>query len=720
MKQYFLYIILIIFNFTNSQNLTFKKKPYVDTLHGKNIIDDYRNLENLNDTLVQNWFKANSIHAKKILRSISNREKWVNQVKNLENRKTSSPTILFYGQNNSMYFLMKQDVDKNAKIYYKKDNSLNAVLIYDPIDYKKESGIEYQISYAKPSWNEKYIAINFTKKGEEIGEIAFLNLETKKLLPNVIQNSWANIGGISWLKDNAGILYLHIPITDKSNKEYILNTEFSMYKIDENSIERKIIFSKKNNTDLDMNSPDFPYFLQYDKDDKYLIASLGGTSAYRNVYFFDYNEIKNNKINYKQIIKKTDGIKTPIVFEDYIYALSSNKTPNFTLVRTKLINPNFQEPEIIIPEIKDEVIDDYFVTKNGVFFTTTKNGVEAKLYCVDKSNIIKLINLPIKAGRVTLSFKSKFDNHFWVVLSGWLNPNLRFKYDILNNKFDEENLSPISEYPEFKNITFDEIEVPSKDGKMIPVTLLYKKGVKKNSKNNVIIQSYGAYGLSLKPNFQPMMLTWILNGGIYVVSHVRGGGEKGNNWYLDGLKKTKPNTWNDLISTAEFLIKDKITNKEKIAIYSGSAGGITVGRAITERPDLFKVMLCTFGDLNTSRIKDLPNGPNNMKEFGNPDIKEEYDWLLEMDAYQNIKKGVNYPTCLIDVGMNDARVAPWISGKFVAKLRESSISKNPIVFSVNYNSGHQKTTDEIINQYVDQFVFALWQMGHPDYKPVKK
>lgn len=207
-----------------------------------------------------------------------------------------------------------------------------------------------------------------------------------------------------------------------------------------------------------------------------------------------------------------------------------------------------------------------------------------------------------------------------------------------------------------------------------------------------------------------------MNGGVYVISHIRGGGEKGNDWYKGGYKETKPNSWKDVIATAEYLIKEKISNPKKIGIFGASAGGIAVGRAITERPDLFKVMLCSVGDLNVSRIKETPNGPNNMKEYGNPDIEKEFYGLYEMDAYQHIQKGVNYPACLIDVGMNDARVAPWISGKFVAKLRENSISKNPILFCVDYEAGHQKTSTDLIKQYANQFAFAFWQMGHPKFK----
>jgi prolyl oligopeptidase len=209
-----------------------------------------------------------------------------------------------------------------------------------------------------------------------------------------------------------------------------------------------------------------------------------------------------------------------------------------------------------------------------------------------------------------------------------------------------------------------------------------------------------------------------MNGGVYVIVHARGGGEKGDKWHKAGFKVNKPNTWKDLIATAEYLIKQNITTNQKTAVYGRSAGGIIVGRAVTERPDLFRVMLCENGELNPLRIKDTPNGPNNMKELGNPDIEEEFNVLQEIDAYQHIKKGVGYPASLISVGMNDARVDPSMSGKFVAKLQASNTSKNPIFFKVDYDAGHglDNSNLKLYSDFADQFAFAFWQMGHPKFK----
>ncbi|MFK7049705.1 Prolyl endopeptidase precursor [Flavobacterium columnare] len=716
MKKSFFFLLYLLSFKTYSQNIVLQPIYFNETINNITIKDDYRFIENNKDTTIQNWYKANSIYTKNILNKIPGRKELYEQFSIFDKRKTSTVSIFHYGNNQTIYFLKTDEKDNTIKAYIK--NRQEEKVLFDPKEYKKETGLEYSITYAKVSWDEKFIALNLVKKGEEIGEIIFLNIHTKTILPINLTNNWASIGGINWLKDNSGIIYMEIPVIDKNNPDYILNSQSVVYKLNDYYNSKKIVFSKKNNSECTISSADFPYFLSYSPKDKYVIATLGGVSSYRDTYYFSYSDLEKNKINYKLLYKKEDGFFGVYIYENYIYALSSKNNPNFSIVRTSIDNPNFENPEIIVKENKYEVIDDYALTPEGLFYTTTKNGIQAKLYLAKNGNVKELI-LPKNAGKITLSTKTKYENEIWVTISGWLNSNERYLYSPKTNTFIEDNITPVPQYPEFANLIIEEIEIPAEDGKLIPVSIIRNKNIKYNGKNNVILNSYGAYGVSIKPSFQTIYLTWVLKGGIYVVSHVRGGGEKGSKWYKDGFKETKPNSWKDLIATAEYLIKKKITSNKKIAIIGLSAGGITVGRAITERPDLFKVLIGNSADFNISRIKNTPNGPNNMKEFGNPDIEKEFINLLEMDAYLKIKKGVKYPACFIDVGMNDARVPIWNSGKFVSKLKNCTSSKNPILFSIRYDSGHYSPKNELNDKFADYFAFTLWQLGHPDFQ-VKK
>lgn len=722
-KSRFFQLIKFFFvaNFLNAQNVALPEKQFAENIFGKTINDPYRYVEKFNDSLVQKWFRKNSVATRNVLDNISGRREIVEKLVEIDNRKSYSVTLLNI-TNDNCYFYLKTTEKDIGKLYFKRSENGPEIMLYDPSDYKFGQKDQYVINYIKPSWNHKVIALGLSKNGEEIGEIAFLDIDTKSIHPEIIPNAWpAELRGIKWLPDNSGIIYQHIPVIDPNNKNYILNTESVVYKLGDNPTNYKIIFSKNCNPTLEIKSEDFPIICEFNQEDKYVLGFLGGASNYYDCYYAKIEELNSNKINWKPLFKKEDYIKDQILINEELFCLSSKNASNFNIIKSNITNFDIKNVTVVVTENKKETIDDFVISKEGLFYSTTKNGVEANLYFIS-DNKTKKIELPIQAGRITMQVKSKFQSELWISCSGWINPKQRYRYDVLKNEFIDAPLSPVIAYPEYKNFVVEEIEITSEDGASIPVSLIYKKGLQKNRLNNILIEGYGAYGTSLTPIFEPINLSWVLNDGVYVVSHVRGGGEKGDNWHQGGYKRTKPNSWKDLIATAEYLIEEKITSSDRIAISGGSAGGILVGKAITERPDLFKVMLCDNGMLNTSRIKEIPNGQNSMKEFGNPDIKQEFDALYEMDAYQHLKKGIKYPACLISAGMNDARVTPWISGKFVARLKASTTSVNPVLFAVNYNTGHGMDSSDLqlYNDYADGFAFALWQMGHPKFKLLKK
>lgn len=722
MKKTILIQVIFIFSFSISAlSQDLNNNHNGNTQSNTKNMDEYQYLEDLQNDSVQNWFKNHNNHARYTLDNISGRNEFVEKLIEFEKRKTFNVTLLTITENNFSYYLKKAERDHSDKLYLKKPGE-EEILLFDAATYKKETGNTYTISYLKPSWDESKVALSFTKNGEEIAEIAFLDVKSKTLLPIIISNCWpSELGGINWLPDNSGIIYVNIPVINTKNPDYLLDTESVIYKIGDNPSKHVAIFSKINNPDLKISRADFPIVKKINLKDKYILGALTGAATYLDYFYADINDLKNQKINWKILYKKSDGLLDPIIINDDLYCFSSNQASNFKIIRTKISNLNFKNPEVLVPENLKETLDDFVVNSDGLFYTTKKNGVEAKLFFL-KDKKTKQITLPVKAGDISLSSNNKYNNDFSLTTSGWLSPKRRFSYKIETNEFIEDHTNPIVLYPEFNDFNVEEIEITSHDGTLVPVSIIYNKKLKHDKKNYIMMDGYGSYGISKSPRFQPTILTWVMNGGTYVIPHVRGGGEKGAQWHESGFKKNKSNTWKDLIATAEYLIKENITTKDKIASLSGSAGAILVGRAMTERPDLFKVMICYDGYLNPLRIDKAPNGPNNMKELGDPSIEEELGLLAQIDSFNHLQKGVNYPACLISVGMNDARVAPWMSAKFVAKLQASTSSKNELLFVVNYDAGHgiNSSNLQLYNDYADEFAFAFWQMGHPKFKLLQK
>jgi len=239
-----------------------------------------------------------------------------------------------------------------------------------------------------------------------------------------------------------------------------------------------------------------------------------------------------------------------------------------------------------------------------------------------------------------------------------------------------------------------------------------------NGENPAVLYSYGSYGISTSPFFSPITLAYTMYNGVLVVPHVRGGGELGDAWHKAGQKLNKPNTWKDAIAAAEYLIDKKYTSAEKLSIMGGSAGGIFVGRSVTDRPDLFVAGAPIVGCMNTVRGEFTPNGPVNTPEFGTVKDPDEFKGLLAMDSYHHLKSGTDYPAMLITAGMNDPRVIAWQPSKFAAKMQHDNKGSSPILFLTNFEGGHggRTTLTQTLDDFSNIFSFFYWQSGHEDFK----
>ncbi|GEN67683.1 prolyl oligopeptidase family serine peptidase [Chryseobacterium rhizosphaerae] len=716
----YLFIIACFFSFLFSaqkKNLA-SSKSAIDEYFGVKILDQYRNLENLEDSNTINWMKSQTAYTNSVLDFIPNKSYYFNKRLEFDKRQRYSISNLKVTSNDKYFYLKKNDNEKVAKLYYQNGFLGKEKLLYDPINYRSnETNHEFVINYINPSCDGSKLAISMAEKGKELAEVIILDVEKKYIYPEVItQIEPVSGGGVKWLDDNSGFFYLYYPTTDSKSVDFYKNTKTVLYKIGHDPKEIVDVFSAKNNPDLKITDDQFPMIVDFDTDDQYYIGMLVDYPTYRKTFIISKKDLLAGKKDWKPFYDPSDKAKNLELWKDKAVFLSAYNTSFNKLCKTSINDPDFKDPEVLIPEKKDEFIKSYRITKDGIYYTTTKNGVEAKLYLYKEGKDIS-IKLPYPSGSINLQSQGENSSDIWITCSGWANDSQRFKYDLKTNTFASENLSPVTEYPEFKDILVKEITIKARDGAEVPVSLIYNKNLKQDGENLVLIDSYGSYGVSMNPLFSTTYLLWVDQGGMVAVAHVRGGAEKGEKWRLAGHKETKPNTWRDLIDCTEYLIKEKYTSKDKVAIWGGSAGGITVGRAMTERPDLFKAVIAEVGVMNPIRDEATPNAQP--KEFGSVKDPKEFKALLEMDAYHHIKKGIKYPATFITGGMNDQRVAVWEPVKFAAKLMADDSSDNPILLKIDFEGGHSGNVP-VAQRYAnlgDMFTFALWQLGHPDYQP---
>lgn len=692
--------------------------PFTDEYFETKILDEYRNLENLGDTQTLNWMKSQTDYTNSILNRIPKRNYYLEKRLELDKRQGYSVSDLKITSSDKYFYLKRNANEKVAKLYYREGFLGKETILYDPLTYKnEEQNHEFIINYISPSWDGSKIALSMVEKGEELADVIVMDVKTKYIHPEIITHvEPASFDGIKWLDDDSGFFYVAFSATDSTSKNFYKNTKTVLYKIGTDPKKAIDVFSAINNPELKITVDQFPMILNFDKNDEYFIGMAVEYQTYRKTFIISKKDLLAGKKNWKPFSDPDDKAKNLDLIKDKVIFLSGYNSSLNKLCKTNINNPDFKNSEILIPEKKDEIIKSYRITKYGIYYTTSKNGVEAKLYLYKDGKDIP-ITIPFPSGSINLQSKGKDFSDIWITCSGWANDEQRFRYDVKTNTFKPENLAPIAEYPEFKDIKAEEITVKARDGEEIPLSLIYNKNLVRDGKSPLLMEAYGSYGISDSPVFAKSYLLWASQGGVIAIAHVRGGGEKGEKWRLGGYKETKPNTWRDLIDCTEYLIKENYTSKDKVAIWGGSAGGITVGRAMTERPDLFKAVIAEVGLMNPLRDETTPNAQP--KEFGTVKDPKEFKGLLEMDAYHHIKKGVKYPATLITAGINDQRVIVWEPVKFAAKLMANDASSNPILLQIDYEGGHGGNVP-IAQRYAnlgDIFAFALWQLGHPDYQP---
>lgn len=681
---------------------------------GKEVADPYRYMENLSDSTFTNWLKGQATYARKVLNGIPGRKGLLDKLREFDERKSVRIFGVSVTENDMNFYLKATPEDETGKLFFREGFSGTESLLFDPEKYGNDT-LQYTINSLEPSRDGSKIAFEIAPNGSESSELLIMDTRTKKLFPEVIDRCWDS--GVSWLDDDR-FLYLRWNSSDVHNQKRLLNSQSFLHTVGQSPESDREVFSKQKYPDLGIREEEYA-MVRYDKNTHNLFAMPLTDDRRMKVWVAPASEIDSETIPWKPLFKQEDEVYDFFTSKDAIFAYTPKDAPNFKLIKTPLANPDLANGEVIVPESKEGTLDSYVVTSDGIYYTVSRNGVSQELYLLPNGkSTAKKVKLPRPAGSILMVAKDIASPDIWVTLNGWTTDYQRYMYRPKNEEFILENLSSQAEYPEYSDLIVEEILVPSHDGVMVPLSLIYPKELQKDGNNPVFFLGYGAYGMSMNPFFSSGYLLPTTKGSIFAIAHVRGGGELGDAWHKAGQKTTKPNTWMDLIACAEYLVAENYSSPKKMGIYSASAGGVLIGRAMTERPDLFAVAISEVGCMNTMRMEFTPNGPPNIPEFGTVKDSVECTALFEMDAYQQVVDGEKYPATLVTAGMNDPRVTVWEPAKFAARLQAANDSDKPILFAVDFEAGHgmgdTKTT--YFESMADVVSFFLWQTGNPEFQ----
>ena len=710
-----LLLVLLLFIQCKPTPQTLKTSDVVDEYYEQQIADPYRWMEDLKDSTVIDWLKVQKSTAQSMLKENPGFDHIFQSIKHHKQQGIPVISKVNITDQNDYFYLKRMPNEKTAKLYTRKTFKGEELLLYDPTGDQATTSDAYTINYIQPSWDGKKIVMGLTKNDEEYADLVVLNVESKEIIPGVAKNAYPNgLGGVEWLPNNNGFLYTWTEIVDNRDSNFGLNRHIKFHYLNPDFEDKENIFLQK----MDLGDSPIIYFTN--QKNKFSMVAIANAGPYRDTYYKNIDDLFKEEVNWEKLYGKENKIRQFFLFDDEFYFRTARDASNFKICKTNLSNPDFMHPEVLVNETEDMVISDFAVTKEGIYYVKTKNGVEAKLFFKSHTEDTHFeIKLPKPSGDISLSSKDVDHSEIWVELEGWTNYQERYLYDVNTQEFIPQNIVPVTSYEVLNDVVVEEIEVPSHDGVMVPLSIIYKKGIKLNGENRMLINAYGAYKWSNSPNLYPYLLYWLQEGGIYATAHVRGGGEKGNDWHLAGIKTTKPNSWKDLIACTEYLIGNQYTNSDQVALWGASAGGVTLGRAITERPELFKAAFIRAGVLNALRREFGTNGDSNTKEYGTVKDSLGFKGLLAMDAYHHIQKYQKYPSLYLTAGMNDARVPVWQSSKFAARLIQEGDPDNLVLFDTDFEGGHgfEASPDKVSLELAKVMTFLLWQTGHPEYQP---
>lgn len=696
MRSKCLFFLLLIANssFAQLSYPTTKKVVVSDNYFGTTIADPYRWLEDDNSEETKTWVQQQNTVTGAYLSSIPYRDKIKQRLSVLWNYpKYGSPR-----KEGDYFYFSKNDGLQNQSILYRQAGLKAAPEVFlDPNQFSADGTVA--LSGTTFSKNAKYMAYQIARSGSDWQEAVIMDLSTQKLIDDTIR--WIKFSGITW-KGDEGFYYSRYPIPDASTK---LSRQNQFHKVYYHQIgtrqEQDVLVYEDNEHPLRNVGADLT------DDGRFLIISTTeGTSG---------NElwIKDLSKGYDSFVNIVKGFKTdPDVVDSYgsyVLLKTNQDAPNFKVVLVDPTQPDASSWKTIIPE-QPEVLQSVGTGGGYLFCSYLKDASTRVLQYTYEGKLVREIKLP-GIGTASGFGGKRNEKSFFYTFTSYTYPPTIFNYDVesgVSTLFRKTETAFNSENYETKQVFFT-----SKDGTRVPMFITGKKGFTLTGNNPVLIYGYGGFNIPQTPGFSISNAFWLEQGGLYVVVNLRGGSEYGEAWHKAGMLEKKQNVFDDFIGAAEYLIQNKYTRKELIAIRGGSNGGLLVGACMTQRPDLFKVALPAVGVMDMLRYHLFTIGWAWAVEYGRSDNADQFPYLVKYSPLHTLKEGTAYPATLITTADHDDRVVPAHSFKFAARLQEVHRGSNPVLIRIETKAGHGagKPTSKQIEEAADIWSFTMYNLG---------
>lgn len=674
-------------NMSNTLPPKAKKIERLDTVNGVILKDDYYWLREKESEEVLDYLKAENKYTDAMTEHLKplQDELYKEMIGRINEDDASVPV-----KDDEYYYYSRMEKGKNYAINCRKKGSLDAKeeIILDE-NILAEGKEYFSVGALEMSPDHKLMAYAIDVNGSEEYDIYIKNLETGEMLTDEIENT---AGNIVWANNNTTFYYTMLDETHRP---------FQLHRHDLGKNDNKLVFEEL----------DGAYFLYpfKDKSEQFIYVYLG-SKVTTEMHFMNAD---NPDDNFKVIQPRKQGMEYSVASHGTdFYVLTNDNALNFKLMKTSVNTPSMENWREVMPHDDKVLLSSVETFENHLVIYGRKGGFK-HIHITDlRTNKSHEVAFPEPVYTYSSSENPTFEGSIIrFTYSSMITPRTVYDYDMDSKKLTTKKVYEVKGGYDKSDYVVERVEATAADGTKIPMSVAYKKGVKRDGTNPCYLYAYGSYGSSTEPYFSTIRVSLLDRGFVFAIAHIRGGSEMGRKWYEDGKFLKKKNTFTDFINCAEHLVKEKYTNSDKLAIAGGSAGGLLMGAVLNMRPDLFNTVVAhvPFVDvINTMLDETIPLTVVEYEEWGNPNDKIYFDYMLSYSPYDNVE-AKDYPNILVTAGLNDPRVQYWEPAKWTAKLRDMKTNENTLLLKTNMGAGHGGASGryEALKEYAFEYAFVL-------------
>lgn len=709
-----------------------RREPVTDTFHGTTVEDPYRWLENTGAPETRAWFAAQSAFTHGILDALPGRPALRERIASLAGADERVKDLQWAGDR--LFYLKRRAGDETYRLYMRDGLAADERVLADPAP-----GLA--IDYFSASPNGQRVAYGMSSNGSEDATLHVIDVPTLKPVGAPIPRArWA---APAWRFDSSILFYTQqreLPTGAAPAAALTGSRAWQRSYAPDGTTSDTVLIGDESPT-VTLAPADTPRIESSPVSPFVIGVVQHGAQRELTLYVARLTDLRGAQTPWRRLAGRERGIVAFDLRGEWIYVVTHEQAPRFRVLRWSLNDAQPFDPRnaaIVLPE-SSRVVRGIAVAKEALYVHQVQGGTAhlvrlpfnpapRKLPPKARRGAKPVPVPPPLSGELRLPFAGALEELVTnplapgalVRLASWNESPGYFTLDTRSGALARTPLLAVSR-ADFRDVAVTMAEVRSHDGTRVPLTLVHRKGQARDGSARVILDAYGAYGVSQDPRFAPALLAWIERGGVYAVAHVRGGGELGDDWHRAGFRATKANTWRDVVAAAQWLVQERWTTPARLAAMGTSAGAIAAGRAVIAQPDLFAALVSVVGFHDTIRSETAMAGPANVAEFGSVADPQSFRDLLAMSVYANLRDGVRYPAALFTAGLDDPRVDAWDPGKAAARLQAINAgpggSGAPVLLRVDEASGHgASTATGRADEAADILSFVLWQTGAPDFR----